>query len=335
MTCESRGETRVEAVAGVASRPWWLIGESVRGASHLRHGLPNQDSILSYPYGSVDHVGTFELASRAALAVADGHGSAKCFRSHIGSDLAVHVAITVAKEFLKAQEEIGDLPLVKRMAEERLPRELALKWNRLVDEHYENHAFSPEELDVVARVDDRRRIEHNPRLAYGSTLLLVMVTQTFAIYLQLGDGDLLTVSEDGEVMRPMAGDERLIANETTSLSAKDAWRDFRYAFQVFHGQPPALILLATDGYANSFASDSGFLQVGGDMLRLIRASGVKQVKGDLPAWLNEASAVGSGDDITLGLFYRDREIGTETDAVAAKAQEEIDAATQEQATDHH
>jgi hypothetical protein len=42
-------------------------------------------------------------------------------------------------------------------------------------------------------------------------------------------------------------------------------------FQVLVETPPALILLATDGYANSFPDEAGFLKVGSDLLGMIRS----------------------------------------------------------------
>ncbi len=60
-------------------------------------------------------------------------------------------------------------------------------------------------------------VEANPYLAYGATLLAVALTSSFALYMQLGDGEILIVSDAGEVTQPLLKDERLLANETTSL----------------------------------------------------------------------------------------------------------------------
>jgi hypothetical protein len=122
--------------------------------------------------------------------------------------------------------------------------------------------------------------------------------------LQLGDGDILVVSETGEVIRPLPGDERLFANETTSLCSHNAWCDFRVSFQPLLSRPPALILLATDGYANSFHNEVGFLKVGPDILEKIRSGGLDVVNEGLETWLSETSQLGSGDDITLGIICR-------------------------------
>ncbi|HVG20881.1 MAG TPA: protein phosphatase 2C domain-containing protein, partial [Blastocatellia bacterium] len=83
-----------------------------------------------------------------------------------------------------------------------------------------------------------------------------------------------------------------------------AWSDFRFSFQTLVGPPPALILLSTDGYANSFVSEEAFLKVGKDLLEMARADGLEKVNANLEAWLSEASEGGSGDDVTLAVICR-------------------------------
>ena len=41
-----------------------------------------------------------------------------------------------------------------------------------------------------------------------------------------------------------------------------------------------------------------------DILDMIRRDGMEHVEDNLDAWLNEASEMGSGDDITLALLSR-------------------------------
>ena len=64
-----------------------------------------------------------------------------------------------------------------------------------------------------------------------------------------------------------------------------------------------MILLSTDGYANSFSDEAGFLRVGTDILEQIHTHGVDWVKKSLHEWLCTATKQGSGDDITLGILY--------------------------------
>jgi serine/threonine protein phosphatase PrpC len=276
---------------------WRVFGATVRGAAHLRTQLPNQDALCWVPETAT--------GPPLVLAVADGHGSARCFRSDRGARLAIATAAQVLREdFFRV--EAANLSAIKRLAEERLPQRLVHQWRQAVHEDLRHQPFT--ELEWARLLDKegspgRTAVEANPWLAYGTTLLTTLVTEAFLLYVQLGDGDLLTVAEDGSVARPFPRDRRLLANETTSLCSPDAWREFRVRFHVL-SQPPALIVLATDGYANSFSSEAGFLQVGTDLLALLRAEGPDKIRDSLTEWLTEASQTGSGDDITLGILCR-------------------------------
>jgi serine/threonine protein phosphatase PrpC len=278
---------------------WRVIGRSVRGASHVRANLPNQDAILWMPK-SGEQVPLI-------LAVSDGHGSSKCFRSDRGAKLAVQVAIEVLQSFLIGQPDFSNLSAFKRTAEERLPQEIVRKWKEAVQDEISSDPISSRELNALQEKDGaaaRQAVLDDPIISYGATLLTVLVTESFIVYLQDGDGDILTVSETGEVSRPLSGDDRLFANETTSLCSHEAWRDFRIGFQALVNVPPTLILLSTDGYSNSFRDEENFLKVGSDLLEMIRSQGLNKVNGHLIDWLTEASRAGSGDDITLGIIKR-------------------------------
>ncbi|MGH9468091.1 MAG: protein phosphatase 2C domain-containing protein, partial [Terriglobales bacterium] len=141
-------------------------------------------------------------------------------------------------------------------------------------------------------------------LCYGTTLLAALATPEELIYLQLGDGELLLVSPAGQVQRPWPRDPRWLGGATTSLCMEEACREMRCARQPLGRGGPAMVLLATDGYANAFRTERGFLRVGRDILSLVRAQGIRAVEQELAAWLEEASRLGSGDDATLAWLYR-------------------------------
>ncbi|HEX2035938.1 MAG TPA: PP2C family serine/threonine-protein phosphatase, partial [Chloroflexota bacterium] len=315
-SCDVLLDAAPPAGSQVGGQAWRVIGASVRGASHVRRGLPNQDALRWWP-----DEGT---GPPLVLAIADGHGSAKCFRSQIGARLAVDTAVEVAPTLLGGQDGMVDLTAVEDVAQAILDR-----WQAAVEAHLAETPFSEGELsglEAESGAGARQAVLHRPLLAYGATLAAVVVTEWFIFYLQLGDGDILTVSEDGVVSRPLPADERLFADQTTSLCTEGAWRDFRIGFQALadtwratagggapdaaHGPgaapqaAPALILLSTDGYANSFRDETGFLQVGPDLLGLIRTEGLGAVSQCLESWLGEASRLGSGDDITLAMVCR-------------------------------
>jgi len=283
MSGEAPGSAPTRAAAG-----WRGLRASVRGAAHRRVGLPNQDAVRLR-----------QGADRLVLALADGHGSGKSFRSQQGARLAVAVAQQVA-----ARASVLDHATQrKRWAEDAWPVELVRGWQGAVDARLARRPFSPMDLDPLDP-PARAQLAANPRLAWGSTLLSVIVTPAAILYLQLGDGDLLVVADDGSVDRPLPADARLLGNETTSLCAARAWQDARVYCQTLAGAPPALILAASDGYANAFRDDAGFRQVAADLWAMLREGGRDAVAPHLRGWLDEASAEGSGDDISLGLLWR-------------------------------
>src|SRR5688500_15700808 len=97
---------------------WRVLGSSRRGASHVRSGLPNQDAIgwqVAPDEGTV------------ALAVADGHGSARCTRSDTGARLAVRAALEILATLEPGAAEPSPTA-VKRAVDERLAKALVRSW---------------------------------------------------------------------------------------------------------------------------------------------------------------------------------------------------------------
>ncbi|MEQ8788685.1 MAG: PP2C family serine/threonine-protein phosphatase [Pirellulaceae bacterium] len=272
---------------------WKVLGASVQGASHERKNVPNQDALQWWPDSGEGET--------LILALADGHGSEKCFRSHIGSRLAVTTSIDVLQEFLVNFDQ-QDMSACKRMVESELPQAIDRAWKRAVERHLEENPLLESEVSALESDTARLAIEQNPTQAYGSTLLALVVHPAFFACLQLGDGDVLAVSQSG-VERVLEDDPRLLANETTSLSAAGAWRDFRVRFQTLGDSLPSLILACTDGYSNAFRTDEGFLSVGSDLARMLGDPGIEYVEEHLPHWLEEASQQGSGDDVTAAMLF--------------------------------
>lgn len=287
MTWSGKFERGILTESRTASA-WRVIGESVRGASHVSSDLPNQDAI---GWWQPDTLAGLPLV----LAVADGHGSPKSFRSKQGAAFAVEVAIHVMQRFIDTLPP--DPALTKRLAEDRLPREIVRHWRDKVIQDIAQNPFADEER----RESESRPATASRLLAYGATLLSVLVAETFIIYLQIGDGDILVVPEDGDTVRPLPRDDRLLGNETTSLCMPEAWNEMQIGFQTIWGRFPALILLCTDGYGNSFVDEANFLIIGRDLWEIMHNEGLPVVQENLMRWLAQTSENGSGDDITLGI----------------------------------
>jgi serine/threonine protein phosphatase PrpC len=279
-----------------AALPWRALGASVRGASHLRSGAPNQDALK------------IEAAESAAVAVvADGHGGARHFRSADGARFAVqaaHEALLVLAPAFTAAEQ----PQRAQLAAAELPHRIVSRWVELALADLSARPLDEQEL---ARVEESEGAEAvasvraDPLLAYGATLLAALAVPGALVISQLGDGDVLLVDGAGHTSRPVPRDERLLGNFTTSICRPGAEADFRGIVLDGDAARPALLLLSTDGYANSFRSDSDYLQVGTDFLDLLRKHGADAVGKQLPAILEDASTNGSGDDITLAMLAGD------------------------------
>lgn len=263
---------------------WWLTGVSVRGAAHLRDDLPNQDAILWRQEKS--------RTRPAVLAVADGHGSAHCPRSAEGSFLAVSAAGRAIDEFVRRYDKYDTIDQLCVLAGERLSPLLTELWLVAVRQALAKRPLTDEEKTAVA--------DGPPELAYGTTLLIATVLEQHILVGQLGDGDIVAAGTDS-VTRMIQ--HKHLGNETESLCHKKAAQLFIYAALPRYGPDSSdIIMMSTDGYSNSFRTESGFLQAASDLRRMACEQGGRYVATSLRGWLNDTSRSGSGDDITVGLI---------------------------------
>ncbi len=274
-------------------RRWLVVGASVQGAQHRRTDRPNQDALGWQDDGA---------PGVAIGAVADGHGSPRCFRSGTGAQLAVDAVVATLSDVSETAHDFGTEPWAKAVA-----AAVVAHWRRGVEQDVAAHPLEADELSGLGEDAEAvaTRFTSWPSYAYGTTAIGVRATETHLVFLQIGDGDALLVDgSTGFVTRPVAADARLIGNETTSLSSPDAANDVRMAIVPVTPESPALILLSTDGYANSFADDTGFAQAAHDLWTLVCEDGPAAVQAALPDWLAETSTEGSGDDISVVLLVR-------------------------------
>jgi len=273
-----------------------VFGTSVTGATHLRDQRGNQDAIRWYPATG--------RATKMVVALSDGHGSATCFRSELGSRLAVDAAIVLGRKFLAASSGCSAADLEDR-ARTQLTTAVVDRWTAEVQQSIRQSPFLEAELEIVEQregLSARRTVESEPLLAYGATLLWAIIAESGVVLLQLGDGDMLAVTTEGAPSRPLPLDARLFGNETTSLCMVDAWREFRVTSQAISPAGPAVLLLATDGLGNAYPDEPAFLKVGADLLARVRSDGLQSVEMGLESWLQEASRH-SGDDATAAVVW--------------------------------
>jgi len=282
---------------------WNVIAGSVRGISHLMKGLPNQDALqwlVETKYG----------LSRVIVAISDGHGDKLCFRSAVGSEIAVKSFHKAADNLLRnISVDKQQAVKIKSIAENDLPRNVVWEWRASVSKHFLANPFLINEILDLWQSKGETDVYYvalSPAVAYGATLLAVLLTDEFLIYLQIGDGNVFEVT-NGVISKPIPHDERLIANETTSLCSDNAVKDFRVVFKSITDSVPDMILLATDGYANSFPSDEILEKNVRNIFEWINDDGIEEVEKELKNTLEYISKNGSGDDVTMAIVVNKKE----------------------------
>ncbi|MBR6707554.1 MAG: protein phosphatase 2C domain-containing protein [Clostridia bacterium] len=261
-----------------------VFGKSVRGASHIRSGTRCQDSCRKI----ILEDGT------AILAAADGHGSASCPYSRTGSKIAANLFCGVMRKMYLSY--IGSRErFISLLASEGslVVRTIEREWkNRVMESHTANARPFPKGKSGETDVSSVYR-------QYGTTLLGLLVADTFLFACQLGDGDICMVHEG--IAEKLVDPPKILGVETYSLCGENAWTMAETGIRRIRlsSMAPVMFTLTTDGFSNSYESEAGFREALSDYLKAVREHGVGAVKENLPAWLKETSAFGCGDDITM------------------------------------
>jgi serine/threonine protein phosphatase PrpC len=282
----------------LTKQKWGTLGNSIRGPNHQISGLPNQDSIRIYSGAD---------CKQTIIAVADGHGSLIHFRSGIGSQIAVDTAVDILSN------KFRDLDVLEmKGCRDDIPDMICKAWNKSIILHHAHNEFSHNELtllgDQILDKDFLEQVKLNARIAYGTTLLVVAISASLILYVQIGDGDILVVDESGNTRKPLPDDVQYSRYQTKSLCSENAEQDFRTTIEDIDNAKPVLVAASTDGYSNSFRKSEDFLKVGNayhDLLRIIGPHLLQKILNDL---LLRTTSSGSGDDITIAMAYRSDKI---------------------------
>jgi serine/threonine protein phosphatase PrpC len=203
--------------------------------------------------GNQDAVGIRPMPGGGAMAaLADGHSDPRCVRARRGADLAVEAALAAG-----AGPTVG--------------AEVVARWRSLVD--------------------DERRAETGPplpRLAYGTTLLACRWDPQGVTLVQIGDGDIVVVDQDGTASRPLQ--PRRPPTGTASLADEDV-----LLVEQAVPRPPRAVLLSSDGVDNAYPSGDALLEAAEDIARRFEATAAPALQRDVHDWVRRAAAT-SGDD---------------------------------------
>ncbi len=276
---------------------WRVAAAEATGAHHIANGMLHEDAWAVQPTTSrTRDEATF------AVAVADGHGHARHFRSSVGSKLAVRVASEMGAALAAELSGETDADRVESVLRTRFGPGVVGSWRDEVDKHLRANPVTPEEHSA-AGLPAKPTFE-DLLYGYGATLLVAVAAGPWLLCLQLGDGDFFLVEADGTVARPLPIDPRLDGLRTTSLCQPDAVQSIRYAVVPVTKRRIGAVMLATDGYGNAQVRNDWEDAFGADLAGLAKEHGIGWIGEQLPAWVRQcASSEGSGDDVTVALLF--------------------------------
>ncbi|MDF2593686.1 MAG: protein phosphatase protein [Clostridia bacterium] len=261
---------------------WSAIGECVTGSSHIRNKKPCQDALKIYHMQELGVICT----------LADGHGSQKCLYSDDGAEIAVAATLSIIETIVWHHKEEELYSVMRSIKDVVLPKNIEREWKAQVKAFHEHKKRE-------AAASDKALYE-----LYGTTLMLLFVTKQFIFAMQIGDGDILTVFDNGETSW-LIEPEVQYGTETYSLCLTNSWKYFKNQLIPISQYTilPRLFLASTDGYANSFISSGEFLKIGKDYLDIVKENQIDTIQTHLKEWLMHTSSSGSGDDITFVMIY--------------------------------
>ena len=265
------------------------FSHSVKGASHDKSGLVCQDS------------SSHKVTDRYAIAVvADGHGSKKHFRSDKGSKFAVEATIEAIDTYFEDYDQfVSNFPSNHKMIIKNIQKQAIFNWNKKVNAHLlDNEAIPPESY-------------------YGSTLIAGIAAKDFTFGIQIGDGSLVAIFDDGEAIMPMEYNEAAPANVTASMCNSNA----ASMFSGFYVENKKLIAMyaSTDGLYTSFGSERDFLDY--HTIITSQLANIENFKTVIINNLTKRSHFGTEDDISLSCVFDTDIIDTKMDLIVSKVEE--------------
>lgn len=252
------------------------------GYSHLSSHKPCQDSGI---WEDRDGIIVF--------GVADGHGDERCFRSDRGSRFAVEVSKDALYDFYNTLEcnlldknrFLNSVNFQKELMH-HLFQSIVSKWRTKVLTDYQ---ADPVHDKVITDI----------KKAYGTTLMIGIMTSDYLLLLQQGDGHVFVFDDKLNYSLPIPWDEECVSNVTTSLCDNDAENHFRYKL-ITDIKNILAVFAGSDGVEDSFSSlDSTANNYYLPIIDEIATLGLFKENQKLSEDLADLSKKGSHDDITI------------------------------------
>lgn len=270
---------------------WKIIGATEKSPSFYKLGKQNQDAMAFRLAESTD--GT------AVAAVADGHGSKPHFRSKIGAEMAVQLAISMLPIFLRDNKGIDEKALESKLRNEFFD-DFSWSWFSYLQNHLKQNP--PDETEKLA-------LGGVSEIAlYGTTILMAASTDKFDIFIKLGDGGMASVAPDGknELIFPIEWREDQ-GTASLCMEGPEAFLEVKVMPRTLLKNQ--LLLLFTDGvsgaYIDSMPQDWQELRQKITLIwkRLREKNGLKNFQTFLKLWMQNVAEI-SRDDCTVVAMWR-------------------------------
>lgn len=124
-------------------KQWRVITETACGRIHQNKKLPNQDAMEIWQ----------PVPTKLPLIVAlsDGNGGPKSFRSHLGSLFAVKSALKILQRLIEQNINTKNLRSFSSFLEDKLPQQIVNEWKKKVEIHFKQNALTQQELNHLAQ----------------------------------------------------------------------------------------------------------------------------------------------------------------------------------------
>jgi hypothetical protein len=254
------------------------------GFDHLQERKPCQDYSIAK-----------KMRSYTILAVADGHVSSLYIRSHIGSKLAIKAFEQIAHLYHNQQDNL-------EKKTEKIKLDFLCQWNEAVLNHHKQHPMTLKETSKLSQ-EDKYRLLINPYIAYGTTFIGTILYRDKIVFIQIGDGCILTYKNSQDYFVPFYDkSERNVAHLTNSMSQDNAFEHLD--IEVTSKENMSSIHLATDGLLVPFSTlDNYANHISNLMYKLYSLQSNELCNKRLKSHLkNIATNLGCGDDLSLAML---------------------------------
>lgn len=251
------------------------VHASCIGNAHVKLKKPKQDASFSFPSGDPEA----EKKSYAIGIVADGHGSSRYFRSHIGADIATKVVFEILEHVAQQYPSFESITDSHELIKNTKITILA-KWARAVRGHLADQPVTENDFKRVVKEDTgkdqaNKKIEktgsaerlkklqtdheRNPYKTYGTTLLATLLAEDYHLSIQLGDGQIIMFDASFATNRMLHQSDLLHEGPhglTDSLCTIDAYANMKATFEPIKKDERIGFFLCTDGVSEAFSTDA-------------------------------------------------------------------------------